>query len=208
MRSQLEEEVHDVHDQKDDGGAVGEEEDVLPGVGLGGREGCIESRGDDQGGRCNGHHGGHGGCRGAVEGLFVIVNSAEEEAASEDKEDVGEHAAQHAGLDDANFILGQSNDADLQPRPLAHSFGGKKREVVIKKKKKGHTMSSTAFPKVALSSPPSVSPRVEASSSVAKLRREARGMIAMKLSTKVAVGDHFRKPESRPRGTKTSRMLI
>lgn len=121
MRSKLEEEIHDVHDEKNDGGAVGEEENVLPGIGLGGGERCIESRWDDQGGRCNGHHGRHGGCRGAVEGLLMVVDSAEEETASQDKEDVGEHAAQHAGLDNANFILGQSNDADLQPRPLVHS---------------------------------------------------------------------------------------
>lgn len=48
------------------------------------------------------------------------------------------------------------------------------------------TISSVAFPKLALSRPPSVSPTYKASSSVAKDSMAARGMMAMKLTMKTA----------------------
>lgn len=69
------------------------------------------------------------------------------------------------------------------------------------------TMSSTAFPNVALHSPPNVWPNLADSSSVAKLKREASGTMAMKLRMKTAVGLHPSSPAMMPMGTKTRRTL-
>jgi len=67
------------------------------------------------------------------------------------------------------------------------------------------TINSTAFPNVAFNSPPTVSPTMSASSSVAKLSKAARGIIAKKFMTKMAVGLHFKTPAVIPRGTKIRR---
>lgn len=69
------------------------------------------------------------------------------------------------------------------------------------------TINSTALPKVALSRPPRASPSFEESSSVAKERQAARGMMAKKLRMKTTVGLQSIAPEKRPSGTNTSRTL-
>lgn len=69
------------------------------------------------------------------------------------------------------------------------------------------TISSTAFPNVAFSSPPSVSPSLMAISSVANDRTAASGMIAKKLSAKTVVGAQLSSPAMMPNGTMTSRKL-
>lgn len=43
-----------------------------------------------------------------------VVNAAGQEAAAEDEENVGEDAAQHAGLDDADFAIAEGNDTHLR----------------------------------------------------------------------------------------------
>lgn len=68
-------------------------------------------------------------------------------------------------------------------------------------------MSSTAFPKVAFSKPPIVSPSFREISSVAKDRTAARGMMAKKLMMKTAVGFQPEAPATMPMGTATRRKL-
>lgn len=88
MRAQLENEVHDVQNEEDDGGAAGQEEDVFPGF-LRRCINNIEGRGDDE--RCRGdcHQRRH--CRGdsRVEVLLREAQSAHEETAAEHKQHVG-----------------------------------------------------------------------------------------------------------------------
>ena len=69
------------------------------------------------------------------------------------------------------------------------------------------TMSSTALPKVALSSPPKASPTLSEICSVANERTAARGMMAKKLRVKTAVALHPTLGATMPRGMKKSRML-
>lgn len=66
------------------------------------------------------------------------------------------------------------------------------------------TISSTAFPNVAFSNPPRVSPSLTEISSVANDRMDARGMMAKKLRVKTAVALHSSTPARIPSGTKTS----
>lgn len=73
---------------------------------------------------------------------------------------------------------------------------------------RGHTISSTALPNVALTKPPRVSPSRAAISSVAKERMAARGMMAKKLRVKTNVGFHSYVPAMSPKGTKTRRTFI
>lgn len=68
-------------------------------------------------------------------------------------------------------------------------------------------MSSTALPNVAFIKPPRVWPSLAESSSVAKLRRAARGMMAMKLRMKTIVGFQDKAPAMMPIGTKTRKTL-
>lgn len=70
------------------------------------------------------------------------------------------------------------------------------------------TMSSTAFPNVALSNPPICGPTASDSSSVANESSAARGTIARKLSTKMAPGGRSKAPAMMPTGTKMSKMLM
>ena len=69
------------------------------------------------------------------------------------------------------------------------------------------TISSTALPKVALRSPPRVWPSFTESSSVAKLRSDARGIIARKFRMKTVVGFAWVAPKTMPSGTNTNRTL-
>jgi hypothetical protein len=69
------------------------------------------------------------------------------------------------------------------------------------------TISSTAFPKVAFSSPPKVWPSFADISSVANERTAASGTIAKKLRTNTVVGFQPATPAIMPRGTKTRRTL-
>lgn len=69
------------------------------------------------------------------------------------------------------------------------------------------TISSTALPKVALSRPPSVSPSLREISSVAKDRTAARGIMAKKLRVKTVVALHLSMPAAIPMGTMKRRKL-
>jgi hypothetical protein len=69
------------------------------------------------------------------------------------------------------------------------------------------TMSSTALPKVAFSSPPNVSPSGMEISSVAKDNTAARGIMAMKFSENTAAGLQPSTPAMIPSGTNGSRTL-
>ncbi len=42
-----------------------------------------------------------------------MAEASSNEAAAEDEEDVGEDRAEHAGLDDANLAVSESDDTDL-----------------------------------------------------------------------------------------------
>lgn len=112
------------------------------------------------------------------------------------EQNVGQNAAQHAGLHNADFALLERNNRDLRRLENAAARSG----ALL-------TMSSTAFPNVAFISPPSVWPSFADSSSVAKLSSAASGMMAMKLRMKVTVGFQFIAPATMPSGTKTSRTL-
>mmetsp|Transcript_34500 Transcript_34500/g.64356 ORF Transcript_34500/g.64356 Transcript_34500/m.64356 type:complete len:247 (-) Transcript_34500:223-963(-) len=68
-------------------------------------------------------------------------------------------------------------------------------------------INSTAFPKVAFRSPPSVSPTEAANSSVALPRTAARGRIAIKFNEKIVGSLHFRCSEAMATGTTSSKML-
>ena len=96
-------------------------------------------------------------------------------------------------MNNSDLIVAQGNDTDLNTR------------LATKKTPRGFpvnlTMSSTALPNVALSSPPRVWPRGTESSSVAKLNNEASGMIAKKLRRKTAVGAQPTAPAMIPKGT-------
>lgn len=70
------------------------------------------------------------------------------------------------------------------------------------------TMSSTAFPNVAFTRPPSVSPRRPAISSVANERTAAKGIMAKKLRVNTHGAPHSSSPAMIPKGTKTRRRLI
>lgn len=70
-------------------------------------------------------------------------------------------------------------------------------------------MTCKTYPKEAFKRPPRVSPVRRAISSVAKPRRAARGIMAMKLTTKMAMGFMFgMAPKAMPTGAATSSMLI
>jgi hypothetical protein len=69
------------------------------------------------------------------------------------------------------------------------------------------TINSTAFPKVAFSSPPRVSPSLIDISSVAKDKTAASGIMAKKLIVKTAVGFQPRWPATIPMGTMIRRKL-
>lgn len=92
----------------------------------------VHGSGDNQGGTGHSHKGGHGGCDGRVEGLLATAEAACNEAASKNlqsrmlakeresfpkartnQKNVGKDAAQHAGLDDADFALSESDNTDL-----------------------------------------------------------------------------------------------
>lgn len=121
VRAQLEAEVEHVEDQQDDGGAVAEDQHGGVRVGLGAGEHGVQGRGDDEGGRGDGHEGGHGRGGRRVELLLDaarrararVVDAAEEEAAAQDEQDVGEDAAEHGGLDDADLAVAEGDDGDL-----------------------------------------------------------------------------------------------
>lgn len=68
-------------------------------------------------------------------------------------------------------------------------------------------MSSTAFPNVAFTNPPIVSPNFIPISSVAKERTAANGTMAKKLSMKTVVGSHPILPVKIPSSTNTRGML-
>merc|ERR1712070_526886 len=110
VRLELEVEVEAVEDEHDDGGAAGEEEDVLVGGFLALGQAGVEGGRDDQAGRSHGHEGGHGAGDGFVEAGFVTADAGSDEAAAEDKEDVGQDTAEHTGLHDADFSLSESDD--------------------------------------------------------------------------------------------------
>src|SRR5947207_7827395 len=61
---------------------------------------------------------------------------------------------------------------------------------------------------VAFKRPPRVSPTLRAISSVAKLSNAAKGMMAMKLTTKTATGEALTKWTAMPIGAAISRILI
>lgn len=70
------------------------------------------------------------------------------------------------------------------------------------------TINSTAFPNVAFSSPPRVSPNLRDISSVAKDKTAASGIMAKKLMVKTAVEFQPKWPATIPMGTMTSKKLI
>ena len=111
--AQLEVKVHNVEHEQDDGRTVRQDEDVGLGILLGLGKGGVEGSGDDQGRRCDRHQRGHGGCHGAVEGLLGESEAADEEAAAQNQENVGENTAQHTGLDHADLVVLERDDADL-----------------------------------------------------------------------------------------------
>ena len=78
------------------------------------RDGSVESGGDDQRGGCDSHQRGHGRCNGLVEAALLLADATSQETAAEDKQNVGENAAQHASLNDANLALLERNDANNQ----------------------------------------------------------------------------------------------
>ena len=99
----------------------------------------------------------------------------------------------HARLDHANFTLTQGRDTDLKYRISLESIP----------KTKGGTLTiiSTALPKVALISPPTVGPTLADSSSVAKESKLASGKMARKLRIKTVAEFHSKVPAMMPRGT-------
>ena len=125
-----------------------------------------------------------------------IFDPSCEEAAAENKKDVGEDGAKHAGLDNPDLSILQRHNTDLYLDLAKARRSSADLQL---------TINSTAFPNVALSNPPKVWPTLTDSSSVAKLRSAARGMIAKKFRTKTAVGLHPRAPAIMPSGTKTRR---
>lgn len=70
------------------------------------------------------------------------------------------------------------------------------------------TIISTALPKVALIKPPATDPTTAASCSVAKVRIEASGSMARKLSKKTTEAGHPHPEPMRPRGTQKRRTLV
>lgn len=119
VRVQLEVQVEDVQDEKDDRGAVRQKQDVL--LGLVGAtvllvtgDGGVQSRRDDERGGCDSHQRRHGRCDGLVEAALLLADAASQEAAAEHEQDVGEDTAQHAGLNNANLALLERNNADNQ----------------------------------------------------------------------------------------------
>jgi hypothetical protein len=85
---ELEVEVQDVEDEQNDGGAVGEDEDVLVRlevvVLVVAVHNCVKGGGDDERGGGDGHERGHGGGDGLVEARFVLGEAGREEAAAKD----------------------------------------------------------------------------------------------------------------------------
>lgn len=87
MRVELEVEVENVDDEKDDGGAVGEDKDVLVRLKVAllavGVHDCVEGSRNDERGGGDGHERRHGGCDGFIETAFALSDTGSEEAASE-----------------------------------------------------------------------------------------------------------------------------
>jgi hypothetical protein len=116
------------------------------------------------------------------------------------KQDGRQDAANHARLHDADFTLLQSTDTDLPERRLAT-------EEHLAGQVRGHTIISTALPKVALINPPMTDPNSAASCSVEKVRMDANGNMARKFRVKTAPGLHSHSPAMMPRGTQKSSTL-
>lgn len=86
VRVKLEVEVEDVDDEKDDGGAVGEDKDVLVRLkvalfAVGVHDGVEGSRDDERGGG-DGHERRHGRCDSLIETTFALPDASSKEAAS------------------------------------------------------------------------------------------------------------------------------
>ena len=97
-------------------------------------------------------------------------------------------------MDDTDLAILESNNADLSVLSATYE-----------RLAELPTISSTAFPKVAFRRPPSVWPSFTESSSVAKLNKDARGMMAKKFRKKMTVGGQCMAPAMIPNGTKTSK---
>jgi hypothetical protein len=132
--------------------------------------------------------------------VSTVHNATEEKTHAHDKQEIGEDRADHGRFDDVILLISKCNDADLQ------RSDGKFKSLSIFGV--GHsTINSTALPNVAFRSPPRASPSRSDISSVANDRTAARGMIARKLSTKIAIGSNPVAPAAIPTGTKTNKKL-
>ncbi|KAB8337329.1 hypothetical protein FH972_021628 [Carpinus fangiana] len=87
VRIELEVQVGAVEKEEDNGSAVRQQQHI--GLGVVARNGNVKL-------------------------LLVATNAAGDEAAAEDKQDVGQNAAKHARLNDADLTLAQGNNADNQ----------------------------------------------------------------------------------------------
>lgn len=102
----------------------------------------VESGRDDERGGGDGHERGHGGRDCLIEAAFALSDASGEEAASEHlqsvrnklgrcvcdatyEKNVGQNAAEHAGLDNSDFALLERNNRDLGGLALtsAHCVG-------------------------------------------------------------------------------------
>jgi hypothetical protein len=116
---QLEVQVQDVEDEENDRGAVRQEQDVLLGfvgatVLLVALNGGVQSGRDDERRGCDGHERRHGRCDGLVEAALLLADTASQETATQNEQDVREDAAQHACLHNADFALLERNDTNDQ----------------------------------------------------------------------------------------------
>jgi hypothetical protein len=138
VRVELEVEVEDVDDEKDDGGAMGEDQDVLVRLEVVlfvvTVHDCVEGSRNDERGGGDGHERGHGRCDRLVEAAFALPETSSEEAASEDlklvrrgcaclgdltyEKDVGQNTAKHTGLNNSDLALSEGNDGYLSELAL------------------------------------------------------------------------------------------
>ena len=116
---QLEVQVQDVEDEENNRGAVRQEQDVLLGlvgatVLLVALDGSVQSGRDDERRGCDGHERRHGRCDGLVEAALLLADTASKETATQDEQNAGKDAAQHAGLHNADLALLERNDTNDQ----------------------------------------------------------------------------------------------
>ena len=116
---QLEIQVQDVEDEEDNRGAVRQKQNILLGlvgaaVLLVALYGGVQSSRDDERCGCDGHERRHGRCDRLVETALLLADTASQETAAQDEQNVGEDAAQHAGLHDTDLALLERNDTDDQ----------------------------------------------------------------------------------------------